>query len=549
MPGTRNNPNPCVASALYGRRMRPQAPHLAVTYTGRDALEHHAFREFGLLDIKALGKASKARGINLSIFESSARPALEALDAAGAFRPIYVETAGGELIFSDETPYVPWEQHGGDCKAFYSHWQLLYLEDAIEMGRVRVDLDWLLDESHNIEHDFPARPFYEQLRTIRGALHEIWWATTMALVRMQNRFGPSAKGTLTKNTASMEFDHTVGDFVDLYTPELQNFDAQQALGDLGVTVEQLKQVQRFVSMRGNSLDPIDRWFMLFRMTPFKEREKMKGSARQAQDAYDAAHILGRFVKELTGEIPLGPDEIFDISDKSWKRRLYGRWPIDRFNRNDLRVALESHQMWPHLVNLFVEGETEEIVCTRLLKELSGWEPADLGVTFARIDGVGNLWKFRDVIRLTKGFVRWSVVATDKEGNAEKDIETLIADGTLAEDTTHVWETSFEEANFTDAELVAVVHKLAAERDTPIDLTSEEFRAECDNQRAKGSKKGAAEILLSMARHPERGSVILSKLEVAGSLTQILIDDWNERGEVAADDRPLLQLIVSIVRIS
>lgn len=529
--------------------MRPQAPHLAVTYMGRDALEQNAFREFGLLDVKALGKAAEARGINLSIFESSARPALEALDAAGAFRPIYMETAGGDHIFSDETPYSPWEQHGGGCNAFYSHWQLLYLEDAIEMGRVRVDLDWLLDESHKIEHDFSARRIYARLRAIRGALHETWWATIMALVRIQNRFGPSAKGTLTKSTASMEFDYTVGDFVDLYTPELQNFNAQQALGDLGVTVEQLKQIQRFVSMRGNIVDPIDRWFMLFRMTPYKEREKMKGSARQAQDAYDAAHILGRFVKELTGEIPLAPDEIFDVSDKSWKRRLYGRWPIDRFNRNDLRVALESHKMWPHLVNLFVEGETEELVCARLLKELSGWEPADLGVTFARIDGVGNLWKFRDVIRLTKGFVQWSVVATDKEGNAEKDIGTLIADGTLAEDTTHVWESSFEEANFSDAELVSVVHKLASERGAPIDLTPEAFRAEYDDQKTKGSKKGAAEILLRMARHPERGSVILSKMEVADCLTQILIDDWNERGEVAAGDRPLLQLIVSIVRIS
>lgn len=151
-------PNSRVASALYRRRMRPQAPHLAVTYTGRDALEQNAFREFGLLDVKALGKAAKARGINLSIFESSARPALEALDAAGAFRPIYMETAGGDHIFSDETPYSPWEQHGGGCNAFYSHWQLLYLEGAIEMGRVRVDLDWLLDESHKIEHDFSARP-------------------------------------------------------------------------------------------------------------------------------------------------------------------------------------------------------------------------------------------------------------------------------------------------------------------------------------------------------------------------------------------------------
>jgi len=145
------------------------------------------------------------------------------------------------------------------------------------------------------------------------------------------------------------------------------FDAHKVLDELGLNQETLKAMHERLARHGGlgGEDPLGDWHMLIRMAPAKQRAKQRGRARRAQDAYDAAEMLRRFYYDLTGELLLNPDDLFDLSDKSWKKRLFGKWPTLSYTRADLAVELRLRDLHPHQVHIVVEGETEEIVCRRV----------------------------------------------------------------------------------------------------------------------------------------------------------------------------------------
>jgi hypothetical protein len=196
-------------------------------------------------------------------------------------------------------------------------------------------------------------------------------------------------------------------------------------------------------------DPLRSWHMLIRMAPAKQRAKLRGRARRAQDAYDAAEILRRFYHDLTGELLLNPDEIFDLSDKSWKQRIYGKWPTLSYTRADLAAELRLRDLHPHQVHLAVEGETEEIVCRRVLEEVAGMVLNDMGVSIHQLQGVGNITMQRDMLRAMKAFPRYLILVADREGDMAREVEVLKRNGVLTDEATYLWKTSFEEDNFTD----------------------------------------------------------------------------------------------------
>jgi hypothetical protein len=154
------------------------------------------------------------------------------------------------------------------------------------------------------------------------------------------------------------------------------------LDELGLTQESLKTMHERLARHGGigGKDPLRKWHLLIRMAPAKQRAKLRGQARRAQDAYDAAEMLRRFYYDLTGELLLNPDDLSDLSDKSWKKRLFDKWPTLSYTRADLAVELRLRDLHPHQVHIVVEGDTEEIVCRRVLEELTGMSLNDMGVS-------------------------------------------------------------------------------------------------------------------------------------------------------------------------
>jgi hypothetical protein len=64
-----------------------------------------------------------------------------------------VDAGGADtIVFRDEQGYVPWSEYavpewGRDAPhPYYSPWQLLYFNDAVELPNISVQIEWLLDD-------------------------------------------------------------------------------------------------------------------------------------------------------------------------------------------------------------------------------------------------------------------------------------------------------------------------------------------------------------------------------------------------------------------
>jgi hypothetical protein len=283
------------------------------------------------------------------------------------------------------------------------------------------------------------------------------------------------------------------------------------------------------------------------------RAKLSNEARRAQDAFDAAEVLRRFYHDLTGELLPVPDEIIDASGGDWRKKFYGHGPRLRYDRHDLQVALRLHHLDPHIVHVIVEGESDERVLQGLVEALTGAEASSLGISFSNLEGVGRTRLYTRILRLAKNSTRFPLLVADREGDIERDVQLLKDEGLLSDETAFLWEASLEEDNFSDEELVAVAAQLAERKGGRLQLDSAKLRAARESQRARLGEdaQGLGELLLNLARHPEHGSVALSKPELAAELVQFLIDEMKREDdqEALVKRRPVLGIVFSIIRVA
>jgi hypothetical protein len=537
--------------------MRVQPAATEIRYTFRAANENGGFQQFPLLSADAFERAAKRRDAQLSV-GSSLLENLELLDKAGAFQPVLFELEDGVHIYREEQGYQPWTSYAYSdyddlppkARPYFAYWQLLYIYEAIDLGRAPVSLDWLLDSDRHLGEGFAI--FYGAQREVWRTLDGRWRAVVLLAVRLQNRYGPKIKGSLTRSTSTQVYDAATGRMVDPYVEEARRFDPERVLDELGLTVDEVANLHQRVAGYGTVTDPNEHFHTLLRMTRASDRDKLAGAARRAQDAFDVADLIRGFYYQLTGELLLRPDEIFDGSDKSWKKRIFGRWPILAFTRADLQAELRRHDLWPHQVHLIVEGETEEIICRYLLEEISGAKPEEIGISFAKIHDIG-LTRLRQEIVRAKGHSRWAVLVVDSENDIDKEVELLKRDGVLSEETCWL-SSSFEEANFSDAELVSIVQGLASEASVSVEISPQEFRRLYNDHRencvGKQRPKGAMTFLLGRAHAQTAGALGLSKKTIAERrMGELLLRDLEERGEEAMEARPILKTLVSILRVA
>ena len=298
--------------------------------------------------------------------------------------------------------------------------------------------------------------------------------------------------------------------------------------------------------------------------PRRNRRKFSGIAARAQDFYDAAELLRRFYRDLTGEVlpdaevvahGLSPDELSYRLEQ--REKLLGHGPTLGYDHEDVKHILHARGLYPHGIHVIVEGDSEEKLTTGLVEELLGpWALDDLVVT--NLGGVGGVQRLNDLAAAVTDYALRTVLVLDDEGDVKRIVNRLISEKVLDPDDVLVQGTSFEESNFTDDELVQLAARLAA---TPapkrpaakLTLSGADLRKRHDDRvsRAGKQKPGLADTLQKLAREPKHGAVQFSKPELAASILEQLLTEMEsasdrEQLEAAAAHRPVLKHLLDRV---
>lgn len=158
----------------------------AEVYSFERAFEEDAFLQLPLLSWEQFGRQAKERDVSLS-FGSNLRDRLEDLDRTGALRPVAFVVPGApgfdEYVFREGVEYRPWQDYPRDepwpQRVLYSHWQLLYVRDAVDLGVANVSADWLLHEPRDMSEVF--REWHEMRLEQRAGLDVSWRSLLLLL--------------------------------------------------------------------------------------------------------------------------------------------------------------------------------------------------------------------------------------------------------------------------------------------------------------------------------------------------------------------------------
>lgn len=93
---------------------------------------------------------------------------------------------------SGKASYKPWQNYPRDDpwpqRDLYLHWQLLYVNDAVELGMAQVSSDWLLHEPLDVSEVF--RKWHELRLEQRAGLDASWRSLLLLLTALQPRYYP-----------------------------------------------------------------------------------------------------------------------------------------------------------------------------------------------------------------------------------------------------------------------------------------------------------------------------------------------------------------------
>jgi hypothetical protein len=518
---------------------QPIPPLSEFVLTVRELVEKGALIQRELITPSAFETQARERGIGVD------RSLLEAWDRDGILSPLGFSAGPWTswrttdpyptdgIVFREEQQFRPWdeyafEQHGHPVvNALYSEWQLLYVALAREGETLEVPLETFGGGAEAVVNFATNhRPFIDAHLAYRQGLHQQWLATIRLLLRLQARYWPFVHG---RSVILWENQSQV-DALDL---EYDGVDVEQLRAELELEPEALEVSYRWLAERARSLDPLPQFHDIRRFEARRERERYRGPVRNALDFYDAAEVLRRAYRELTGELLPDADQ---IRDPDLSPRPLGRHP------DQLGEALRDHQLYPHRLHMVVEGETEIRLVKRLFEAFSGhsWDGAGLLIT----DLGGD--KLEGSRTMLEGFAEYAdavALLLDDENDARRVTRRFSQDGVLRDEHVKLWERSLEEDNFTPQELLEFVAEIGAESGAVLSLNEDALLAaqESRNQ-AQRRRKGLASVLQELSRRTENGAIAFGKPQLADKMADRLLREIEDAGgahdEVAAR-RPIV----------
>ncbi len=248
------------------------------------------------------------------------------------------------------------------------------------------------------------------------------------------------------------------------------FDLAQALSNVDLDVPALMRWFNRLMAFAEDIDLLSKWRMLIKYFRYSKRQKLEFEALLAQDFYEIAELLGLFISDLdSGEDISNPTDWSDIAPHERSSNI-PQWKIERYGESLSR----PYEMLEFLSNeydlnpkpraiIFTEGEEWRAV--EKLYAHYGYNPELLGMELRSISGEGNFslanWQcFIEYMHEKQVLVYFLL---DNEGHTVNQAKRLLNKKRTfsfpglekvipSRDRIKVWSRSFEESNFTDAEI-------------------------------------------------------------------------------------------------
>ena len=451
----------------------PPAPDTDVTW--RSLYERGRFVQRNLETLSSLRQLAVQRGLYLPL----GKERWEMWDEEGVLRPIAFGLGrwhtdavldpeeSDTVIFREERRFGPWDDYAVDydyaseTHPQYSPWQLLPMHDTVAGGSADLPVGVLLDGDRREALLEQMKSLLEAQRSAWRTLDERWAPTLKLIVAGQNRFWPAMSGRVV-----LPWDFEQGERIDPIARETADFEPQSVLAEHGMGESDLAGVYEWLVERGARIEggeaPFteggDRWARLRRLADRREQRNIRGPARAALDFYEAAELLGRWWSAITGRYLPG----IEVVPRRRTTKPIEQDAVEHVTHERTREALRSeliaHGLWPGRIHAVVEGQTEEAWVREIVEALFGYVPSDLLCT--NIHGTGGAKRIERIVEMIADYALSSTLLVDREGEMAKYVTALIEADALDERDVLMVDSSFEEANFTDQELVAVAKTLA-----------------------------------------------------------------------------------------
>jgi len=463
----------------------------------------------------------------------------------------------GHLWEPASRPFQAWETFNDEkgyrqTESFYSIFQCYALYNLIRFTRIELRAEaWV---SHNKEDINVTSKFLDwaemaisshQKNGIKGE------AAVATCQIISNRYFPITQSDHRSIQVSVPI-HYRNEYWHEYC---HDWNAKAVLDDLGMTIDELKQLHEQVAFDAKIVDPLERWYELISFVSVGQKKKLKGKALFAQTLYSMEQMLRLFYEELTGNKLRSPDE-----SPIWKKdKFYG----EGVTQNELQY-LEFLTNQYHLnprpkLILVVEGDGEAEQFPRLAKEFFGYSFPQLGIEVVNIQGVGNftgkkntdrygaLERFIDDYHYRQTIV---FVVLDNEGRVPVIKNHLIGARSKCypkrkvtkNEYIQVWDKNIEFDNFSPDEIAKAMTTLSGNRH----IFKADDIADCENRFSAGDGNPLGKLFSEGLDY----DYDLSKTELLKILFGFIIS--HPENEFDADDkakRPVVQVIEKVIDLA
>jgi hypothetical protein len=202
---------------------------------------------------------------------------------------------------------------------------------------------------------------------------------------------------------------------------------------------------------------------------------------------------------------------------------------------------------PYRLHLIVEGATEVRVINKLFEAFSRRTLAQSGIGITDLGG-DKLEGSRPMLEGLAAYAEDIALLLDDENEVARITRKLSESGLFPERHVTLSEPSFEEQNFTAAELIEVVAEMATADGVELSLDAAELESALESQNQGQRRRiGMASVLQKLARSPEHGAVTFTKPELGDALAETILAEIRAADgdhEKVAERRPIVGWVLA-----